>query len=226
MSSFRAPMRAYDALLAFLRTFQITGRTASWLLIACLAGTADLTQAQSLAALSNASSAEVPLAMVGMGLVSSGNFSIAISENEIGATSRLAGTALLTVTPTGGFSEPVGFECTGLPAGAACSFSPATVMPAGNPANDTITVSYSRPAAALKSDPSPLVPAGIVTCALLCCIGLRRHPLFLAAVVAAAAFGLCTGCGTGNSALKTYPVTVTAASGSLHHNVSFLLTVE
>jgi hypothetical protein len=54
-------------------------------------------------------------------------------------------TFTLTVTPTNGFNQTVAFVCTGLPAGASCSFAPATVTPNGGPVTTTLTVTTMAP---------------------------------------------------------------------------------
>lgn len=54
-------------------------------------------------------------------------------------------TFTLTVTPTNGFNQAVAFVCTGLPAGASCSFAPATVTPNGGPVTTTLTVTTMAP---------------------------------------------------------------------------------
>ena len=54
-------------------------------------------------------------------------------------------TFTLTVTPTNGFDEAVGFVCTGLPTGASCSFTPASVTPNGGPATTSLTVTTMAP---------------------------------------------------------------------------------
>jgi hypothetical protein len=49
-------------------------------------------------------------------------------------------TAQLTLTATGGFDQPVNFSCSGLPPGAACSFSPASAMLSGSGILVTVTL--------------------------------------------------------------------------------------
>ena len=224
MPSFRAPLGAYDVPSVSLRPLRIAGRSPLWLLFACLPLMAGIAQAQSLDAMTNDTFAPAPLAMAGMGLVTSGDFTFTIYPGEIGAKATISGSSLLTITPLDGFSAPVGFTCSGLPAGAACSFSPATVTPNGTPVTDTITVSYSNPVASLRHAPLPAMPAGLVLCAvLLFGFGKRRSAL---TTILAAALTLCTGCSAADQSLKTYPVILTAASGSLQHSVTFLLTVK
>jgi DNA-binding beta-propeller fold protein YncE len=44
-------------------------------------------------------------------------------------TAGQSGTITLTVMPLGSFTSPISFSCTGLPALAGCTFSPASVTP-------------------------------------------------------------------------------------------------
>ena len=60
--------------------------------------------------------------------------SFAVSASALNPTSVAAGasvTTTITVASTNGFSGTVNFSCTGLPAGATCSFSPTTVTGSG-----------------------------------------------------------------------------------------------
>ena len=53
-------------------------------------------------------------------------------------------TYTVTVTPSGGFSDPVGFSASGLPTGASASFSPTTVSGSGS-TTMTVTTASSTP---------------------------------------------------------------------------------
>ena len=46
----------------------------------------------------------------------------------------------ITITPVGDLTSTVGFSCNGLPAGASCSFSPASLTPGVNPVSTTLTL--------------------------------------------------------------------------------------
>ena len=57
------------------------------------------------------------------------------------ASAGQAAQSTLAVTPRNGFSGNVSFACSGLPAGAICSFSPATLAVSGSAAiNSTLTI--------------------------------------------------------------------------------------
>src|ERR1700723_967670 len=69
-------------------------------------------------------------------------FSIAGSPGSISVTAGGSGTATISVSPQGGFASAVTFGCSGLPAGASCSFSPASVTPPGT-VSTSVTITTS-----------------------------------------------------------------------------------
>jgi N-acetylneuraminic acid mutarotase len=165
------------------------------------------------------------------------NFSIAAAPTSLTVTAGQSGTATITVTPANGFDSAVSFSCSGLPAGAKCSFSPATVTPPGT-TSTTLTIATSATTAALHRRSGPLPPEALLT-ATLCCFGLKkRRRLQLLVLLGATAIGLSilTACGSGSSGggsgggggsqPVTSTVTVTATSGSLQQTTTFTLTVN
>ncbi len=138
------------------------------------------------------------------------------------------------VTPLNSFNSAVSFSCTsGLPAGATCSFFPATVMPSGAPASTTLTVTTAAASAALHRKDSPLFPGSVLAVAL-CCLGWkkrRRLPMLLLLAVSVVGMGLLNGCGGASPVVTSSQpvistVTVTATSGSLSHTTTFSLTIN
>ena len=90
----------------------------------------------------------------------------------------------LTVSASGSFRGDVALSCSGLPAGAACSFSPATVSPAaGSPANVTLSISSSlnTPAGtnAVTVSGSASSTAGPVTRSASLNLSITLNPQFL-----------------------------------------------
>jgi hypothetical protein len=72
------------------------------------------------------------------------DFSVACSPSSLSIQQGSSGGSTCTVTSTGGFSAAVGLSCSGLPGGATCSFSPASVTPPANgSASSALTVSVS-----------------------------------------------------------------------------------
>jgi len=164
-------------------------------------------------------------------------FSVAATPAALTVNAGSSGTSTVTVTPTNGFDSAVSFSCSGLPAGATCSFSPATVTPPGT-ASTTLTVATSATTAALHRRSRPVLP-GAVLAAAFCCFGFRRRRrLQLLVLVAVSAIGLSllTACGSGSSGggssggsgsqPVTSTVTVTATSGTLQETTTFTLTVN
>ena len=128
------------------------------------------------------------------------NFTLGASPASLTVDSGDQGTVTLSVTPVNGFDSPVSFACSGLPAGATCSFAPATVTPAGAAATTQLTISASAQSSALQPGSRPFFPFTALAMTV-CFFGWRKrrcwhHWLLLA--VAYAGLGLLFGCG-GNS---------------------------
>jgi hypothetical protein len=74
-----------------------------------------------------------------------------VKASPASATIRAGASAsfTFTVTPINGFSGPVTFSCSGLPALSKCSFAPASVPPNGSPVNSTLIITTTAPVASL-----------------------------------------------------------------------------
>jgi hypothetical protein len=161
----------------------------------------------------------------------SAGFSVALSTDSLTVTSGQSDTAIVQVTPHEGFVSPVSLTCSGLPAGASCNFSPATVTPAGTTASVRLSVTTSTQIAGLPQDSSPWLPGSAMAVGF-CCLGRRRRKGFrlLSSVLAAGlGFGLCTGCGAthiGSPAETTSTVSVVASDGSVKPSVTFTLIMH
>jgi hypothetical protein len=151
-----------------------------------------------------------------------------------------SGTLTLSVAGQTGYNGTIAFSsasCSGLPAESSCSFNPASVAGSGN---TLLTVSTTGPHAQLLipgTEPKRIwwatVSGSALTCVLMMGVpaqGQRRRLLVLLLFSFLLALA---GCGGGSSSTKdpgtptgSYPVTVTATSGSLSHNVTFTLTVQ
>jgi Zn-dependent metalloprotease len=68
------------------------------------------------------------------------DFSVACSPSSLTVSAGGSNTSTCTVTAINGFSSSVALSCTGLTAGASCSFSPSSVTPTGT---STLTVSVA-----------------------------------------------------------------------------------
>ena len=161
------------------------------------------------------------------------NFTVTVSPASLTITPGQTGTATLSVTAQNGFASATTFTCSGLPTGATCSFSPATVTPSGaTPATSTLTVSAAS-TSAQNTHPGSLpgkFPGGATLAIALCFLGYkkRRHfPTLLILATAVIGVTALTGCG-GSSKPKatTTTVTVVATSGAIQQTVPLSITIQ
>jgi hypothetical protein len=165
----------------------------------------------------------------------SANFQVSASSGSMTVATGQSANTTITVTPQNGFADAVSFACSGLPAGASCSFSPQTVTPSGAAASTTLTVNDAASASMRDRNPVPLIP-GVALAGLVCFFGCkrRRWQILAASVICVACLGAINGCSGGGSGGggTTTPqpisstVTVTATSGTLSHTTTILLTVN
>jgi len=164
------------------------------------------------------------------------NFNLAISPSTLTVKGGSQGTATLTVTPEYGFNTAISFACSGLPSGAACSFSPATVTPSGPPTTTQVTISTSTQTSYLRSSSRPF-SAVTALAMLLLLLGRRKRPGFQIMIVLAVFAGLAvlSGCGgesgseSGSGPIVTpvtSSVTITATGGNWIHTSALSLTVN
>jgi hypothetical protein len=169
-------------------------------------------------------------------VVAAPDFTMTISPASISVQAGASGTTTITVQDEGGFNSNVSFACSGLPSGAACTFTLETVPTPAGISYSTLTVTTSASTAALHRNSNPLLPGSALAVAL-CCLGLkkrRRLQMLVLLAVTVAGLGLLNGCGSGGSSSGggggtqpvTSTVTVTATSGSLTHTATFKLTVN
>ena len=180
------------------------------------------------------------------------SFTLGAAPTQLTVAAGTSGTTTLTVTPNAGFTQPVSFSCSGLPVGAACSVTPATVTPAGGPVTTTLTLTTNGgPVAARSLGQTTTLVASVVTPVLLIPVGMlirrrgvdgRLLSLFVSGVLVLALAGLwsCSGSestpppattsggggapATGTPA-GTSTVTVTGSSASGTSTVPITLTV-
>ena len=142
-----------------------------------------------------------------------------------------SGTIAITVTPQNGTNAAISFSCSGLPIGATCSFSPATLqtVPAQTTVSTTLTVTAPTTLATLERRSPTNAAPGVFLALTLGCIGLRRKRRAFAAaglfVVALAALPLLSGCGSSSPNSQTSTVTVAIAGDAVRVSPTFTLTV-
>jgi len=148
----------------------------------------------------------------------------------------------VTLTPGNGFNQSVSLNCSGLPQGATCSFSSASVVLNGSAATSTLIISTAAATAMqLSTEPyTPLAPGGVLFASVGVPLVLRRRRgsarLLRSALLAALVLGagaLLQSCGGGSSSsgstgtpAGTYTVTITATAGSTAHAAVYSLTVK
>jgi hypothetical protein len=149
----------------------------------------------------------------------------------------------ITVNPVGDLTSTVGFSCSGLPAGASCSFSPGSLTPGTNPVSTTLTLttttqSTAAPLAARRPGLFvwPFSVAGFFSLLLFVILRSRstaRRPRILWAAMAAGLL-LMASCGGGGGSGTTSgqtgtptgssSITVTATSAT-NHTTAISITV-
>jgi hypothetical protein len=160
-------------------------------------------------------------------------------------------TTALTLTPQNGFSGDVTFNCSGLPSGAACAFSPASVSVNGAPGTATLSISTTAATAQLVAPPrgAPSAPGGMLL-AQIFAVALplharrrsrskRRQAALRAGALVWFSALLMSACGGGDSSsgsagggasaatpAGSYTVVISATSGSISQTVSFALSVS
>ncbi len=164
------------------------------------------------------------------------SFTVAVNPGTLQLSGNTSGNVAVSITPVNSFSAPVSFNCLGLPFGSSCSFSPATVTPAGGAATTTLTITVPATSASLHRATKPELPVIAAALAMGLCGWRRgRRSLFLLAlgivvlgtgVVSGCGGGVSSGGGGGGSTPVTSTVTVTAKSGSLQQTASITLTVN
>jgi uncharacterized repeat protein (TIGR03803 family) len=163
------------------------------------------------------------------------SFSLTVSPSSLTISPGQSGTATISITPQNGFNSATTFSCSGLPAGASCSFSPASVTPSGTAAVTTsLTVSAPASASILNQNSRPGFPVKLPATTLavaLCFIGFRwrRNSRFLLGAAAVAFLGatLLVGCGgSSNQGATTSSVSVIATSGTTEQTVPLSVTIK
>ena len=166
------------------------------------------------------------------------SFTLAAATGTLSVMPGQSGTDTLTVTPVSGFNQAVSFACSGLPSGATCSFSPATVTPNGSAASTTTMTIATTAATSRNSMPWPFAGSGITLALSLFFIRRKKRlPLFLCLALLLGVGGMVVGCGGGSASPKNggtpagnSTVTVTALSGSgasaLTQTATVTLTVQ
>lgn len=175
------------------------------------------------------------------------DFTTTLSPTSGSVARGQSSTTVIALTPVNGFNQTVSLSCSGLPVGASCSFSAASVAVNGSAATSTLTISTTTATAmnTPRNPFDPLAPSGILFAGIglpvlfrrrkAVALWLRSAALTLLIVGAGTLLQGCGGGGGGSSGssggstgtpVGTYTVTVTATAGSTTHSATYALTVN
>ena len=86
-----------------------------------------------------AGSTSAPVSIT-VGTAPTPDYSLSISNSSLTVAQGFSGSLTITATPKNGFKQMLALACSGLPAGASCSFNPQSVNPASGPVSTIVTV--------------------------------------------------------------------------------------
>ncbi|MGB7752651.1 MAG: glycoside hydrolase family 44 protein [Candidatus Acidiferrales bacterium] len=222
----------------------LNGGAASFSTASLAAGTHTITAAYS--GDSNYAASTSAASTVTVTAAAAADYSLTMSGSSLSVAQGSSGSLTLTVTPKNGFKQAVSFSCSGLPAGAGCTFNPQTVDPVAGAVSTTLTVQL--PAAAGTTDPPSTLSPGFRTSGLYILFlailgivgvaGIKRSATqdmklaraFLTSAVFAALLATANCAGySGQKTVQpasTYVVTITASgTNAPTHTQQFTLTV-
>jgi uncharacterized protein (TIGR03118 family) len=168
------------------------------------------------------------------------NFGFSTSSSVANVTNGSSTALTLAVAPINGFSGPVTFTCSGLPANSTCTFSSPTLTVSPN-ASATETLTISTGGYKVRNE-APFRPFGngsytalafMPFACILVFAGRKKlginAKLMLVLVVAAVGTATLAGCGSYTNTTTpagTSAITVTATSGATIHTSTVNLTVQ
>ena len=151
-------------------------------------------------------------------------------------------TTTLTITPVGGYNGTVKFTCGTLPAGATCTFAPATITPSGGAVTTKLTVATTATTTSrLRPFSTPLQGVAL---AFLFILGLSPHRIRvvnhrllrtgLLTLVLVTSLVSLSGCNASTKTTipgtptgdQTIVVTAADSSGAVSHAINFQVTVQ
>jgi hypothetical protein len=172
-----------------------------------------------------------------------GGFTLSSSTTSITMAQGGSSSAVtLTVAPAGGFHSTITFACTGgLPSGARCLFSPASITPTDSALGSTVLTVSSVVLASRAAEPThsnDLVPVLGAVCAGMVAFMLpgwnRRRWHALTLIVVLSMLSVLSGCGSGGVDLNaadplstgSYAVIVRASGGSTIQTATINFTIQ
>ena len=169
--------------------------------------------------------------------------SLDVAPESMAIKQGQSGSFTVTVTPdAAGFTQPVSFSCSGLPANSRCSFSPATVTPGASTAGTTMTIFTTGTAAGTRPGQAPLSAFWISGIGLLGAVFVRsgnsrRRRYSALALLGLTLLAMQMGCGSTGSkssanspqlsaATGTFSVMITGTAGSLQRSTAATVVVQ
>jgi hypothetical protein len=150
------------------------------------------------------------------------SFTLSASPTSVTVNSGQPASITLTITPQNGFTQAIGFSCSGQPTGDSCGFSPSSVTPAGAAVNSTLTIGATQAASVTFWK----IAGGGLAIALLLWPFRRRRLICGAVAAVLLTIALATtGCASSNTP-QQYSVIVTASGGGLTQTATVSLTVN
>ncbi len=166
------------------------------------------------------------------------DFTVTVNPGSLSIPWGQSGSVQLTITPQNGFNQTISFTCSGLPAGATCSFLPPTLTPNVGAVTTTLTITTTVTAKQRRNRHLPWTATSVMLAICSLGIGVRRSPkltCLMLLALAMAATGLLIGCGGGfatatgsstNSTPVSSNIAVTASGGFLQHQTTVGLTIH
>ena len=174
--------------------------------------------------------------------VTAPDYSISSTTTNLTLKSGQSGSATISMVPVGGFTGNVQFSCAGLPSGAQCSFSPASLTADGSNTTQTSTLTISTQGSGSVAmlthpgKPDGIMMAGFFWFSTLFFGGFlfwqrkkltRKYRFLLILFVALATISGAVGCGSSTPQLNTgtSTVIVQGVSGSSYKVVTLSLKI-
>lgn len=172
------------------------------------------------------------------------DYQLSVNPSTLNIMAGESGKAVFTVTPENGFDTQVSFACSGLPAGATCTFDPANITPGNsNPVTSMLTITTTAASAIMRGPKSfslrPIYAFLVPIAGMLLGMGTRRRrsirgSRFLNAAALLLILASLTSCGGSSKAtgLVTPPqtsiVTVsvsTSGTDAINHAATLTITI-
>jgi hypothetical protein len=165
------------------------------------------------------------------------DFTLALTLPSVTVIAGQSAAEHITFIPNPGIGSVLTFTCSGLPALAACSFTPPTVPASSAAADVLLTITTVGPNAALARPRTfyaawmPFAGLGLIGVVFAAPGKRRRAAVLLMSLFLMGVMAPLVGCGGGHTPGPGTPkgtstVTVTGTSGNITHTATFSLTVN